>query len=285
MNAVFDISTLLTAFFIGLLGSGHCFGMCGGIAAGLGSLPVGDPSQISKKPPATSALLFNLGRVVSYAGLGLISAWILTSVGTVLNVPQWGMILRLLTALMIFLIGLQFLFNWQTLAGIERAGAKVWKYVLPVAVKASSLPGGTGRLLLGLCWGLLPCGLVYSVLLTASAAGSPVSGALVMFAFGAGTLPSMLGMSLAAPALAALLSDKWTRKLMGAALVLLAVLSVALMVTRLQGPSQHQHHTFVEPMTASLVTVEQDLSNPVHCNNVARIPNSQTNGSLINTQA
>ncbi len=105
-----------------------------------------------------------------------------------------------------------------------------------------------------------------------------------MLAFGAGTLPSMLGMSLAAPALAALLSDKWTRKLMGAALVLLAVLSVALMVTRLQGPSQHQHHAFVEPLTASLVTVEQDLSNPVHSNKIARIRNSQTNGSLINTQ-
>ena len=241
MTSVIDVSALLTAFFVGLLGSGHCFGMCGGIAAGLGSLPVADHVQSKRKPRATSALLFNFGRIVSYAGLGLISAWILAAVGTMLNVPQWSMILRFLTALMIFLIGLQFLFNWQTLAGIERAGAKVWKFVLPIAVRASSLPGGTGRLLLGLCWGLLPCGLVYSVLLTASAAGSPVSGATVMLAFGIGTLPSMLGMSLAAPALAALLSDQWTKKLMGAALILLAVLSVALMVFRMQGQGHHQH--------------------------------------------
>jgi sulfite exporter TauE/SafE len=235
MNPIFDMSALFTAFFVGLLGSGHCFGMCGGIAAGLGSLPAHTDGQVQTKPRAMSAFLFNIGRILSYAGLGLISAWILASVGQMLNVPQWSMILRFLTALMIFLIGLQFLFNWQTLAGVERVGAKVWKHVLPLAVRASSLPGGTGRLLLGLCWGLLPCGLVYSVLLTASAAGSPVSGAVVMLAFGIGTLPSMLGMSLAAPALAAMLSDKWTRKLMGAALILLAVLSVALMVIRMQG--------------------------------------------------
>ncbi len=241
MSPLLDISALLTAFFVGLLGSGHCFGMCGGIAAGLGSLPVHSEGRAGTKPRAMSALLFNSGRIISYAVLGLISAWILSRVGKVLNVPQWSMILRLLTALMIFLIGLQFLFNWQLLAWIERGGAKVWKYVLPLAVRASSLPGGSGRLLLGLCWGLLPCGLVYSVLLTASAANSPVSGALVMLAFGVGTLPSMLGMSLAAPTLAAMLSDKWTRKLMGAALILLAVLSVSLMVIHKQSKMGHQH--------------------------------------------
>jgi sulfite exporter TauE/SafE len=241
MSPLLDISALLTAFFVGLLGSGHCFGMCGGIAAGLGSLTVSEQSEGQVKHRFMAAFLFNLGRIVSYAILGLISATLLASVGKVLNVPQWSMILRFITALMIFLIGLQFLFNWQTLASIERAGAKVWKHVLPVAVKASSLPGGTGRLLLGLCWGLLPCGLVYSVLLTASAAGSAVSGATVMLAFGLGTLPSMLGMSLAAPALAAMLSDRWTKKLMGAALILLAVISVALMVIRMQGRSEHHH--------------------------------------------
>jgi sulfite exporter TauE/SafE len=245
MLSFLDQSALITAFFVGLLGSGHCFGMCGGIAAGLGSLPMANAPQNVAKPRASSALLFNTGRVLSYAFLGLISAWLLGGLGKALNVPQWSMILRLLTALMIFLIGLQYLFNWNTLAVIERAGSKLWKFVLPIAVRASSLPGGSGRLALGLCWGLLPCGLVYSVLLTASAAGSPVSGATVMLAFGLGTLPSMLGISLAAPTLAALLSDNWTRKLMGAALVLLAVLSVTLMFVRMQGAQGHHHEMSV----------------------------------------
>jgi len=241
MTYIIDLSALFTAFLVGLLGSGHCFGMCGGIAAGLGTLPIAGAKQDDQKPRISSAVLFNIGRILSYAVLGFISAWLLASLGQVLNVPKWGMILRFATAVMIFLIGVQFLFNWQTLAIIERLGAKVWKLILPIAVRASSLPGGSGRLALGLCWGLLPCGLVYSVLLTASATGSPVSGATVMLAFGVGTLPSMLGMSLAAPALAAMLSDKWTRKLMGAALILLAVLSVSLMVVKMQGKSSHMH--------------------------------------------
>ena len=254
MTEFIDISALLTAFFVGVLGSGHCFGMCGGIAAGLGSRPVRTDAEDEAKPRASSAVLFNLGRIVSYACLGLISAWLLAKVGKALNVPQWSMILRALTALMIFLIGLQYLFNWQTLAVIEKAGARVWNHVLPFAVRASSMPGGSGRLLLGLCWGLLPCGLVYSVLLTASAAGSPVSGASVMLAFGIGTLPSMLGMSLAAPALAAMLTDRWTRKLMGTALILLAVISVSLMVIKMQGKQKH-HHMSWEDTSSSVVTI------------------------------
>jgi sulfite exporter TauE/SafE len=237
-----DLTTLLTAFLVGLLGSGHCFGMCGGIAIGLGSAPILNSSGNKSKSFAVAAVLFNLGRLLSYAGLGLISAWLMATVGEVLNVPQWGLVLRLITALMIFLIGFQFLFNLNTLAGLERLGSKAWKYVLPYAVRASSLPGGSGRLLLGLCWGLLPCGMVYSVLLTASAAGYPVSGAAVMLAFGMGTLPSMLGMSLAAPSLTALLSDKWTKKLMGGALIFLAVLSVVFMLIRTESVEGHQHH-------------------------------------------
>jgi len=266
MTYIVDLSALFTAFFVGLLGSGHCFGMCGGIAAGLGSLPGYSEQPNDQKPRAMSAVLFNFGRIISYALLGLISAWLLAKLGHALNVPKWSMILRFLTAVMIFLIGLQFLLNWQTLAVIERAGAKVWKLILPVAIRASALPGGSGRLLLGLCWGFLPCGLVYSVLLTASAAGSPVSGAAVMFAFGLGTLPSMLGMSLAAPALAALLSDRWTRKLMGAALIFLAVLSVSLMVVKMQGKGMHQH-TSLNPS----IKVQQVLHNAERINKAGSI--------------
>lgn len=238
MAQLFDITVVFTAFMAGILGSAHCFGMCGGIATGLGTVSA---HGVLKGPQALSALIFNLGRLLSYAVLGLISAWFLLQTGDFLNLPKWTMILRMLTALMILLIGLQFLFGWQLLSGLERAGAKVWKLVLPYAVRASSLPGGLGRLLLGLCWGLLPCGLVYSILLTAAAAGTPLYGALVMFAFGVGTLPSMLGMSLAAPTLAAFLSDRWTRRLIGAALVLLAVLSVTLMFVHTQDASQHRH--------------------------------------------
>lgn len=253
MNEIMDISVLMTAFLVGLLGSGHCFGMCGGIAAGLGTLPVHGASEVDSRPRFSSALLFNLGRITSYTLLGLLAAWILGGAGEMLSIPKWSMILRFITALMIFLIGLQFMFNLQTLGIIERGGAKIWKHVLPLAVRASAMPGGTGRLLVGFCWGFLPCGLVYSVLLTASSAPGMAFGGAIMLAFGVGTLPSMLGMSIAAPALAALLNDRWTRRLMGAALILLAVLSVSLMVIKMtgtgEGHSMHQHGSLITVST------------------------------------
>lgn len=240
MNEINIISAIFTAFLVGFLGSGHCVGMCGGIAAGLGSLPVQDQDKHGSqgKPRFTSAFLFNLGRILTYTLLGLFAAWILGGAGEMLNIPRWSMILRLLTAIMIFLIGLQFIFNWHVLGVIEKGGARLWKYVLPLAIRANSMPGGLGRLLVGLCWGFLPCGLVYSVLLTASAAGTPVAGAVVMFAFGIGTLPSMVGMGLAAPVLMSLLNDRWARRLIGVAMILLAVLSVSLMAIKMQGTGE-----------------------------------------------
>jgi sulfite exporter TauE/SafE len=73
-----------------------------------------------------------------------------------------------------------------------------------------------------------------------------------MLFFGIGTLPSMLGMSLAAPTLAALLNDNWTKKLMGAALVLLAVLSVSLMVIKMQSSGAHHHASVFTAETCSV---------------------------------
>ena len=149
MSPLLDISVLFTVFIAGVLGSGHCFGMCGGIATGLGNLPGRETgkNQSQVRARAVAALLFNLGRILSYTALGLASAWLLAKAGQGLDIPKWGVILRLITALMILLIGLQFLLNRPLLAGIERAGAKVWRLVLPLALKASSLPGGSGRLI------------------------------------------------------------------------------------------------------------------------------------------
>ncbi len=234
MSAWPDIAALFTAFFAGLLGSGHCFGMCGGIAAGLGTIAAVDNGAATPvtRSRVSSGLLFNTGRVTSYMLLGMLSAWLAAGAGHTLAIPHWARFLRFLTALMIFAIGLRFLFNLHLLGFIEKTGAKAWKAVQPWAARASRQSGARGRFLLGLCWGLLPCGLVYSILATAAATGRPATGAVTMLFFGMGTLPSMLGMSLASPALGALLSDRWTRKLGGLAMVLLAIYSVALMWPR-----------------------------------------------------
>jgi sulfite exporter TauE/SafE len=207
----FDLTLASTAFLAGLLGSGHCFGMCGGIAAGLGAMAPGKT--------LFPALQFNFARLVSYMLLGALSAGILGELSDFAQIGRW---LRLLTALMILMIGLRFLFNFGGLAWIERGGSVLWKKILPIAMKASARPGWTGRVALGVCWGLLPCGLVYTLLLTAASTGSPVEGALVMMSFGLGTLPSMLGLTMAAPLLNTILKDTLIRKIIGFALVVLA---------------------------------------------------------------
>jgi sulfite exporter TauE/SafE len=227
-----DPAVLTTAFLAGLLGSGHCFGMCGGIAAGLGAM--------SQGRAVVPALQFNLARLTSYAILGLLAATVLSGVSGLVPIGRW---LRVLTAVMILLIGLKFLFNFRGIEFIERGGAGLWKKILPFAMKAGSRQDAVGRLLLGVCWGFIPCGLVYSVLMTAASTANPLGGALTMLAFGIGTLPSMLGLTAAAPALASFLEDRTVRRLIGFALVVLAIWTILMMWGSIsQGAMNHTHH-------------------------------------------
>jgi len=227
-----DPAVLSTAFLAGLLGSGHCFGMCGGIAAGLGAM--------SKGRAIAPAIQFNLARLFSYAVLGLVAASVLGGVSGLVPIARW---LRILTAVMILLIGLKFLFNFSGVAWIERGGAGLWRRIMPFALKAGNRQDTLGRLLLGACWGFIPCGLVYSVLMTAASTARPLSGALTMLAFGAGTLPSMLGLTVAAPALAAFLEDRTVRRLIGFALVVLSLWTIGMMWGAIsQQTMNHTHH-------------------------------------------
>jgi sulfite exporter TauE/SafE len=213
------LPVLATAFMAGLLGAGHCFGMCGGIAGGLGALATGRGAW-------ASALLFNGGRVLSYSLLGGLLAVTVGAAGEALGVPAWSRWLRLATGLLIAMVGLRFLFDWQGLARVERAGAGLWSRVAPLANRAAQHPGLPGRLALGLTWGFLPCGLVYTMLLTATSTGRFASGFLTMLAFGLGTLPALLGMTLWAPALTGFLQERSTRRLIGAGLLFVAAWTI-----------------------------------------------------------
>lgn len=227
------LPVLVTALMAGLLGAGHCFGMCGGIAGGFGALASGGGA-------VGSALLFNGGRVISYALLGGVLALLIGAAGDGLGVPGWSRWLRLLTGVLIAMVGLRFLFDWQGLARIERAGAGVWRHVAPLVNRAAKSKGPLGRLALGLTWGFLPCGLVYTMLLTAMSTGTFIDGFLTMLAFGLGTLPALLGMTLWAPALGTFLQEQATRRLVGAGL--LGVAAWTLFVVWNMGGGGHAHH-------------------------------------------
>jgi sulfite exporter TauE/SafE len=218
----------------GLLGSGHCFGMCGGIAGGLGAM-----AGVGSRSLVLPGLQFNAGRLVGYAVLGALAGGILGAAGDIMGLQSVGKWLRGLTALMVLLIGLRFLLDWRGLDLIERSGAGLWRRILPLAVRISQRHDWIGRLGLGLCWGFLPCGLVYTVLMTAASTGSSLAGATTMFAFGLGTLPAMLGLTVAAPALSVFLGDRLVRRIVGFSLVVLAAWMFVLLTAAPGGEHVH----------------------------------------------
>ncbi len=176
-------SGFIALFLVGLLGGAHCVGMCGGI---VGALVMGAPARWSM------LLAYNAGRILSYGVAGAIAGALgAASLGLEGQVPA-RLILYLLANLMLIALGFYLLGVTQALAFTERAGQKLWRYLQPLTRRFLPAHTVAQAFPLGLLWGWLPCGLVYSALATALSAGSAKQGALLMLAFGLGTLPNLL---------------------------------------------------------------------------------------------
>jgi sulfite exporter TauE/SafE len=176
-------------------------------------------------------LAYNLGRVCSYAFLGIVVA---TFGGVIVKAsPGLAGGIRLLSGAIIILVGLKVAFDSRILNIIERMGTTLWSRIAPVAQKlvpVTSVPKALG---LGLVWGWLPCGLVYSVLLIAATSTQPIQGAFVMIAFGLGTLPAMLLTGLGAARVSSFMRRRETRLGMGLSIIALGVLTIAMPASRL----------------------------------------------------
>ena len=177
-------NSLLALFVVGLLGGGHCAGMCGGI--------VGALSMQSPQGSGASVLVhlaYNVGRISSYMLAGLIAGLLGQAAGNLMPLQQG---LYLFASLMLIALGLYLLGATQVLAPVERGEQALGKRIQPLTKRFLPVRGMAQALPLGLLWGWLPCGLVYSALTTALASGSADKGALLMLAFGIGTLPNLL---------------------------------------------------------------------------------------------
>ena len=238
--------TWVTAFLAGLLGSTHCLGMCGGIATALGAVPGGAGRN-------RQLFLYHLGRIASYGTAGAIAGALGAAAGFAFAVSRWSEILRLATAIVIVVIGLDIALSgtsrgrWLKLP--ERWGARLWRRLAPRARVSLPASPSARALVLGLLWGWLPCGLVYSVLLAAAVAGAASSGAVTMIAFGLGTVPAMAGLSFVGARLPSP-GGSWAR-LLGAGLVACGLWTAALPIAALSGAYEHHHHEVASAAVAS----------------------------------
>lgn len=203
---------LVSAVILGLLGGGHCLGMCGGLMGAL-TLAI-PPEQRSRRFRLLVA--YNLGRILSYACAGLLigmAGW------AVANSPA-VMVLRIIAALLLIAMGLYLAGWWSGLTRIEALGRGLWRHIQPFASRLMPVSTLPRALLLGALWGWLPCGLVYSTLLWAASQGNALDSGLLMLAFGLGTWPVLLATGMAAERLTAVLRKRNVR-MAGGLLVIL----------------------------------------------------------------
>jgi hypothetical protein len=180
-----DTAQAASAFALGLAGAGHCLGMCGGIAAAL---------NLGGQRSLAVTLSYHSGRISSYTLLGGLLGLAANSI----DIAAWTMGLRYLAGLLLIGMGLYIADWWRGMALLERAGARLWQPVQRLSSRWLPVRRWPQGFALGLCWGLMPCGLIYSSLAWAATAQNATTSALMMLLFGLGTLPAMLATSLGA---------------------------------------------------------------------------------------
>lgn len=222
---------LAAAALVGLAGGVHCASMCGGVVTALSMADGARIIPLHPVPASTGArlgrlLAYNLGRITTYVLLGAVVG---TLGSAAMLLQQVAPIERLLFAaahVFMIAIGLFLMGMLPALSKIESAGYFIWRRIQPFMTRvlpATNLPRATG---LGLLWGFVPCGMVYTMLLTALLSGSTGNGALVMLVFGLGTLPNLIGLGLLASAGKRMLQVRAWRRVAGAVVIVLGLIGV-----------------------------------------------------------
>ena len=173
-------------FTTGLLGAGHCVGMCGGL---VGALSL---SATGRRGGWSFHLLYNAGRLVTYTLIGAMVGWLGSALA---YTDRFHTITRtLLVASDLFIILLGFgtagLFTGLNLARLDFPGPL--RAMTKAVQRLRQLPPALAALPLGLLFGFLPCGYLYAVAITAAQSADVTTGALMLLAFGIGTVPALL---------------------------------------------------------------------------------------------
>lgn len=172
---------LLTPFLIGLFSSVHCLAMCGGLCGFF----------VQNNPSIQSIFIINIGRILTYTILGIIVSGLVQ--GLILQIPVAiiGFWIRSFLGLMLMFLGIRILLNKSNLHSFF-SNNYLWQKAKSKLQSVNNKKSFLAHIAKGLLWGLIPCGLLYGVLIAAASTQNVINGGLFMLAFGVGTLPSML---------------------------------------------------------------------------------------------
>ncbi|WP_201551070.1 sulfite exporter TauE/SafE family protein [Psychrobacter fjordensis] len=254
---------LVAALLMGFFGSPHCLGMCGGLVTAFG-LSMKDASPAKRRALVAT---YHLGRLSSYALLGLIAGLIGT---TVLAPLMMGNSMpRILLGLVLVFVGVTML-GAPFLTKLERFGMRFWQYLSPLRQKVFPLNTFPRALTAGLLWGFLPCGLVYGALLIAVVAHNPLNGAALMFVFGLGTIPMLVATHETVGWLRDKIGRFRLRQLNGAVMVIsgLAVAVVPMVMSSMHGghdmSNMHGDHMQMSDSEMTDMPMDADMDHSSH---------------------
>jgi hypothetical protein len=231
-----DWPGIMAASLAGLLGSAHCFGMCGGI---VGALQLAIPK--SKFSSVIYLLNYNLGRIIGYSLLGLVAGLISLSVAKTFGINFGLNLLRIVGAIFLILMASYIGRWWLILSRFEKLGQKVFNPIRNMGKKWLPLTNPFQAILIGIFWGFLPCGLVYSALAYSATAPTVTDSVLRMTAFGIGTLPAVGFMGGFASTLKVWLQKPAVKQLAALLLLVLALWTVFPVMVQMNSTTGHHH--------------------------------------------
>lgn len=278
------ITLLIAALLMGFFGSPHCLGMCGGLVAAFG-LSMKDASPAKRRGLVAT---YHLGRLLSYASLGLIAGL----VGTTLLAPMMvgNNIPRILLGLVLVFVGMTML-GAPFLSKLERLGMRFWQALGPLRKRVFPLNTFPRALAAGLLWGFLPCGLVYGALLIAVVGHNPLTGAVLMFAFGLGTVPMLVATHETVGWLRNHINRLRLRQINGAIMMVsgLAVIVVPIMMTSMHGSHgdnmsiDHNSHSAMISDTDNHENMDPNMDHSMH--DMSTIPNEHSSHNMDHDSA
>ena len=184
--------TLSAAFLAGLAGGVHCAAMCGPIV-GIVCAARGEGAGTGRW--LRHALAYNAGRIASYAAAGAITGAIGAGSLALRGEPLTQQVMLAVMSVSLIVMAAYVSGLAPFVRGIEAAGAVAWRRIEPHSRRFLPARTPARAFGLGMVFGWLPCGMVYIALIAALATADPLHGALIMTAFGLGTLPNLLALS------------------------------------------------------------------------------------------